>query len=333
MSGQRQSTSTDHQKTDGWVYPPSLNFALFPVFAAIAVASFNHGLWPITVLCWIPLAYFGHAILLAFHEASHGTVGRGNELRGTLIGLAVFVPLPVYRYVHGSHHAHLAGVKDLEMWPYVDPAKPRWLRRLAAVLELTLGYFYTPLTFLRGVVVNWKNLRPRLRRQIVAGYCLSAAIWGTVVSLVHFNGVWPQALMGYFIPAVLAGNVQSLRKFVEHMGLLGNTPETAARTIIDPSLAGKFLSTTMLNVTYHSAHHRNASLAYYQLPAATRQYLAGDTERTLYVYPSYWAALRDMLPALADPKIGGQWLPERYAKSRVPSGKSSDRVFGPRTQM
>jgi fatty acid desaturase len=262
------------------------------------------------------MAYFGHAILLAFHESSHGNLGRLNDLRGALVGYAILVPLRVYRFIHGAHHAYLASTRDLEMWPFTDPRVSRPARVAAAWAELLLGFFYTPAVFVRGVLVAPKLPRG-LGRRIAIDYLITAAIWGTVLGLVHAYQGWVAFLACYFVPTFLAGSLQTLRKFTEHLGLLGNEPETAARTIVDPSLLGRALTMTMLNVTHHGAHHRHGALAYYDLPAATL-----DDQRkvrpTPRIYHSYWEAFREMLPALADPKIGGQWL-DAPAKKATPA--------------
>jgi fatty acid desaturase len=75
---------------------------------AAAVWTWNQGLWPLTLLCIGLCAHVGHSKLIAFHEASHGTLNPRwwiNELQGIVLGTMILVPLSVYRYVHGQHHA------------------------------------------------------------------------------------------------------------------------------------------------------------------------------------------------------------------------------------
>ncbi|MEZ6073520.1 MAG: fatty acid desaturase [Pirellulales bacterium] len=261
------------------------------------------------MLCWVPLCYFSHAILMSFHEAAHGNLGPGrwgNDLRGMILGWFAFVPLSAYRLVHGLHHRHLAEAADAELWPYCDPTVPNWFRRLMVWAELFLGMFVTPIVYLRGVL-HAGAVSQRQRREIVRDYLVMFAFWGFFAAAVTWQGAWGTFLAVFVPPVYLAGVLQTLRKFTEHLGLLGNTPETAARTIVDRSLVGRFLSATMLNVTYHTAHHRDASLPYFELPRATEEARAVDPSGNP-IFTSYWQGFLDMLPAIANPRVGGQWL-------------------------
>jgi fatty acid desaturase len=308
MSTTFASSISDPHESQG-TYLPLCNAITYLASFVIALWSWQAGLWPITVLCWIPLGYFSHAILTAFHEASHGNLRPrkwDNELRGRLIGLFAFVPLSAYRVVHMSHHAHLAEAEDAELWPYGDTAVPRWKRILVAWGEILLGVIVTPLLFLRGVITA-QGISDQLRRKVWRDYALMLTIWAVILASITVGGWWPEFTMVFVVPAFLAGTIQSLRKFTEHMGLAGNTAETASRTIVDESPVGHFLSATMLNVAYHTVHHRDASIPYYDLPRVTAESMARDPESNP-VYTSYWQAFKEMLPALANPRVGGQWV-------------------------
>jgi fatty acid desaturase len=302
------SPSVTVQTEPGRIYIPLWNALTCLACFTLGIWSWNAGLWPITVACWLPLAYFSHAVLTAFHEAAHGNLRPkhwDNELRGNLIGLFALVPLSTYRVVHTTHHAHLAEPPDAELWPYCDPQVPRWQRQLFAWGEILLGFIVTPLLFLRGVLTA--NISQTQRQKVFRDYAVTLAIWGFILTAVTVGGYWPAFIMVYLIPAFLAGTVQTLRKFTEHLGLMGNEPETASRTIVDESPIGHFLSATMLNVAYHTLHHRDASIPYYDLPRATSEAIALDPEGNP-IYTSYWQAFREMVPTLADPKVGAQWL-------------------------
>jgi fatty acid desaturase len=300
------------------IYIPLWNAVTCVACFAISIWSWRAGLWPITVACWLPLAYFSHAVLTAFHEAAHGNLRPkhwDNEFRGRLIGLFALVPLSAYRVVHTTHHAHLAEPPDAELWPYCDPNVPRWLRAVFAWAEILLGYIVTPLLFLRGVLTA--KISRAQREKVFRDYAVMVAVWCLILAAVHAWGSWSAFLMVFVIPAFLAGTVQTLRKFTEHLGLMGNEPETASRTIVDNSPVGHFLSATMLNVAYHTVHHRDASIPYYDLPRATAEAIALDPGNNP-TYTSYWQAFCEMLPSLADPKVGRQWLSEPLRKQNEP---------------
>jgi fatty acid desaturase len=253
------------------------------------------------------MAHLGHAVLLSFHEAVHfnlATKRLDNELRGLVLGTLALVPLSVYRHVHRWHHAALSSPQDAELWPYNQPAVPRWLRVLAAGFELTCGLLFTPLLFVRGVLVDPPAER-RVRRRMVFEYLLMAAFWTALLSFVHSGGWWVPFGVAYVVPAILSANLQSWRKFIEHMGLFGDTPTTLSRTIVHESAPGRLLALTMLNVSHHGTHHRFGGVAFEKLPATTRDRLTLEEHR---LFATYWQALWAMLPSLADPRVGSQWL-------------------------
>lgn len=282
-------------------------FGLMPV----ALFAWDAGWWPITVACWIVQGHFGHSVLLAFHEASHYTLHpsrRLNEMLGIGIGTLILTPLSSYRWVHNQHHLHLGTAHDTEMWPFVVPGTPRWKRVVSAAGELLLGFFYTPIVFLRGVLVA--NLPRHTARRLFAEYALSAGFWTVTLVAIAYFGVWPYFLLGYLVPSMISGNLQSLRKFTEHMGLLGHDVPSTTRTVIDESLPGRVLSATMLHIDYHGPHHEYSKIPHFNLPEATPVVYEQELKEpaAANVFRSYPAAVWDMVRTLGDPKVGAQWI-------------------------
>jgi fatty acid desaturase len=290
-------------------YPPLLTPLLLYVTAMVAaIAAWRSGHPLLVVACWLPMMQLGHMMLLAFHEAVHYHLSSRrwvNEFRGVFLGTVAFIPLSVYRHVHYFHHARLAAEEDPELWPYNKPASPRWLRVLSACIELTLGWGFTQVQFLRGILVSNKRTA-RLERRIALEYALLASVWALVLAAVAMRGWWEEFLIGYVVPAFGASNVHAWRKFVEHMGLRGNSAMTATRSVVPQRPVGRVLSTILLHVNYHGAHHRHARLHFHGLAKAMPQAHTADPQ-ALPVFPSYFRALLDMLPALANPRVGGQW--------------------------
>lgn len=283
-------------------------FGLIPV----SLLAWGAGLWPVTVVIWLVQAHFGHSILLAFHEASHYVLHpdrRLNELQGIGIGTLILTPLSAYRWVHNQHHTHLGTERDTELWPFVDPNAPRWRRWAAAAGELLVGFFYTPVVFFRGVLVA-EQMPRHTKRRLVAEYTLSAAFWATTLAAVGYFGVWEGFLVGYLVPSLLAGNLQSLRKFTEHMGLMGRDVPSATRTVIDPTAFGRALSASMLHIDLHGPHHLYGKIPHARLPEATPVVYEHELQdpRAANVYTSYPAAIWDMLKTLGNPRVGSQWL-------------------------
>jgi fatty acid desaturase len=277
---------------------------------ALAAWTWAHGYWPGTLLCWLLAAHLAHNKSVEFHEAAHRTLDVQpfvNEGFGIGFGTISLVPLSVYRFAHAAHHLYLARREDPELWPFVDPRVGRGARLLAAVAELGIGFVYVPVLFLRAVVVGRHRIARSEGRRILAGYALCVATWGSTLGVVHAMGWWEPFLVGCLLPLFLAANLQTLNKYVEHMGLFGATALTSTRTVAATGLLGRAFSGSLLHILYHGTHHRYARVPYYNLPAAT-PYVYGQGERTVPVYSSYRRATLDMLRTLGNPRVGRQWL-------------------------
>jgi fatty acid desaturase len=276
---------------------------------AIWATVFAGWLW-LTVPLVLVTAHLMHGLLIGFHEASHGLLRKSrrlNEFDGVLIGIFSFLPFSLYRVVHQRHHMFLATEKDTELWPFVLPRAPRWARRLAAFLELTVGLFYSPLIFLRVLVQPESPIRSRkVRRRIWLELGLSFVTWAAVLAGFAFWGGWKYFLWLYLVPAVLAANLQSWRKYVEHLGLTGNPVNSSTRSIVPRSWLGHLFAYTLLHEPYHGVHHENAGLPHRVLPLFTA-ILTPKEPGELAPFMSYRQALPDLIRSLGDPRVGAQW--------------------------
>src|SRR5262249_31150026 len=277
-------------------------------------------LWQIAALVGlvVVLSHLMHAHLIAFHEAAHGSlcpVGWFNDFLGLHVSLFNLLSLSLYRAAHHSHHAYLATERDEELWPFVVPGMPRWARRLAAFLELTFGLFFTMFLFWRAFLRPGTVIRDRaIRRRVWIEQTLLLGLWSAGLAAVAWWGLWKFWLVMYFVPALLAGNMQSLRKYTEHMGLTSSTVLGATRSVVAPGLGGQLLAFSLFNEPYHGVHHQYAGLPQVALPRLVSALTptAGEAPP----YPSYRRALWDMLGTLSDPRIGSQWLEPLPADGR-----------------
>jgi fatty acid desaturase len=211
----------------------------------------------------------------------------------------------VYRFAHARHHAQLAQTGDPELWPYNSPAVSRPWRIAAALVEILLGFAYTPVLFLRAVLVG--KLTPRERTLIIRGYVACVVAWSAVFVVAYAFNLWRPLLVGSIIPLAISGMLQTLNKFEQHLGLHGHTVLGLTRTVVDESHYSELVSAAMLYNDYHGTHHRYAKIPYYHLPSATPFALAGSREHPP-VYPSIFSAFLDMLRCLLNPKVGPQWV-------------------------
>lgn len=287
----------------------TLVFSMALTQIAIGFSVSKGWFWAALPLVFVA-AHVMHGLLIGFHEASHGLLRKSrrlNEFDGVLIGIFSFVPFSLYRVVHQRHHMHLATEKDIELWPFVLPTAPRWARCLAAFLEVTLGLFYSPFLFLRVFLHPNSSVRSRkVRRRIWWELALAALSWAAIVAAVAFFGVWKYFIWLYLLPAMIAANLQSWRKYVEHLGLMGNTVNSSTRSIVPRSWFGRVFAHTLLHEPYHGVHHQNAGLPHTVLPRFT-SVLTPKTPDELAPFISYRQALPDLFRSLGNPRVGAQW--------------------------
>ncbi|HEX8898341.1 MAG TPA: fatty acid desaturase [Chthoniobacterales bacterium] len=287
----------------------SLVFFLLLTESAIWTTLWT-GWWWLTVPLVLIAAHLMHGLIIGFHEASHGLLRKSrrlNEFDGVIIGIFMFLPFSLYRVVHQMHHIHLATEKDIELWPFVLPTAPRWARRLAAFFELTIGLFYSPFIFLRVFLQPHSPVRSRkVRGRIWSELALSAVVWTAVLAAFAFWGGWKYFLWLYLVPAIIAANLQNWRKYVEHVGLTGNTVNSSTRSIVPRSVLGHLFAYTLLHEPYHGVHHENAGLPHRVLPLFTALLTPKEPgERAPFI--SYRQALPDLIRSLGNPRVGAQW--------------------------
>jgi len=265
--------------------------------------------WAVALLLAVQL-HFMHASLIGFHEAAHFNFApaRGyNEGCGLLLGTSSFMSLTLYRAVHHTHHAYFGTDRDEELWPHTRPDNSRRFRLLIAAFELSLGGIATPLLFLRSFLRAGGPVRePHVRRRVWVELAVIAVVWTGVVAAVAALDLWVPFLVAWVGPVVLAGNVTMWRKYIEHVGLTGDGPAGLTRLVVAPDTAGKALSALLFHEPLHGVHHLYAGLPSGRLPAFVDDLPPADgAERR--VFPSYRAALLDLLKGIGDPRVGPQW--------------------------
>lgn len=288
---------------------PFVSLAFYLTQFVLGVCVFHEKWWLVVPLSLF-VSHLMHGMLIGFHEASHGMLRRNrhfNNGEGILIGVLSFTSFTLYRVLHQAHHMHLATEKDVELWPFVETDSPLWKRRLAAFLELNFGLFFTPFLFWRGFFNrNTAIKNRRVRRQIWTELVLAVSFWCITITLVARFDLWPYFWWNYFVPGFVAGNLQSWRKYIEHVGLSGNEARSATRSIVSDTVTGKLVSWTLLHEPLHGIHHVKASLPHSELPDHTDWLDPVEREDTT-PFPNYRAAFLDLLGKLRDPMVGRQW--------------------------
>jgi fatty acid desaturase len=284
-----------------------LLFALTQI--SMATAVYHHWYWMAAPLVLVS-SHLMHGMLIGFHEATHGLLRKSrplNEFDGMIIGVFSLMSFSLYRAAHQLHHAYLASERDEELWPFVHPRMPRWGRVLAAIAELTMGIFFTPLLFLRTFLRKGSPIRnKKLRRRIWMEFALAAAVWTVALAAIAYFHVWKYFFWLHLGPAWLAANMQSVRKYVEHVGLTGATVNGSTRSVVAEGWTAAFLNFTLLHEPYHGVHHWRSGLPHPELPRhATALEPTVPEERP--PFRSFGAAVYDLIIHLPDPRVGAQW--------------------------
>lgn len=276
---------------------------------AIGFAVYHRWFWlavPLVLLA----SHFMHGALIGFHEASHGMLRKNrflNDLDGVIAGVLSFMSFTLYRAAHQTHHSHLATERDVELWPFVNVGSPRWLRRLVAFIELNAGIAFTPFLFARVFFRKNSPIRSlKVRRRIWREFILIAAFWTLVLAAVAYCQVWSYFIWIFLVPGIIAGNLQSWRKYIEHVGLSGHTARSATRSIVADTWAGRLLSLTLLHEPFHGVHHLRLGLPHTELPKHAAL-LEPVVEGEKAPFPNYRSALMDLLRNLSDPRSGSHW--------------------------
>ncbi|HEY5894946.1 MAG TPA: fatty acid desaturase [Chthoniobacterales bacterium] len=286
-----------------------VSILFFSTEAVLGLAVYHGWIWLAVPLVMVA-SHFMHGFLIGFHEASHSLLRKNrlfNDIEGNAIGVFSLMSFTLYRVVHQTHHAHLSSERDEEMWPFAHPRIPRWVRCTAAILELTVGLVYTPMIFLRAFLRKNSPVRSsRVRRRIWWELALSAVVWIAIIWAVAHWRMWSYFLWLYLAPAFIAANLQSWRKYIEHVGLTGDTVNGLTRSIVADTWPGRLVAITLLHEPFHGVHHQRAGLPHAELPQRVADLMPmapGEREP----FSSYRHALLDLLRGLGNPRAGSQW--------------------------
>ncbi|MCA9056537.1 MAG: fatty acid desaturase, partial [Planctomycetaceae bacterium] len=229
---------------------------------------------------------------------------RANVLYGRMAGILLFIPYTAFRETHRTHHAYLNTPRDLEMWPYSNPAYSRWFRRAFVVFELLCGWIASPLIFSRIYFVHSDRLSESARTMIRREYLVMLLFWALVAATVGWllatgRVAWTVVLLAYVLPSLIAPGINAARKFIEHLGLASTDPVQGTRTVLGPGVVTRLCSYFNFDIAIHGPHHRYPRAKHYELPERLRQLQAGaEPANQPPVFETFAAALWATLPCL-----------------------------------
>ena len=160
-------------------------------------------------------------------------------------------------------------------------------------------------------------------RRIAIEYALCAGFWTLVTIAFAMIGHVDWLLVGYVIPAMISGIMQTTRKYIEHMGLYGDTVDSSTRTVHDDTIFGRILSFSILSADIHGPHHVHAKIPQSHLSEALDLLQEEGVLTSNSIYPNYWSATKALLREIRDPRIGRQWIDRSSQHRRNPTPLAS----------
>jgi fatty acid desaturase len=295
-----------------WVLRGAFQLLVFGLVLAetVLAVTVQHGLIWLAVPLVLVVSHLMHGSLIGLHEAAHGLLRKNrsfNHFDGVVIATLSLMSFSLYRAVHQTHHAYLATERDYEFWPLSHTTTPRWKRCLAAFFELNFGLFYSPFLFMRAFLCSPSPVRSkRVRQRVWAELTLTIAVWTFVLLAIATFGLWRYFIWMYLAPAFLAANLQNWRKYIEHVGMTGETVNSSTRSIVAKSWLGRLVALTLLHEPFHGVHHQRAGLPHSVLPQHAEK-LQPKKPGERIPYPGYRYAFVELMRCLADPRVGPQW--------------------------
>lgn len=288
---------------------------VFPAAAAgFAMMVFNwpSAHWAVQAGICLVTAYCLLCWTSCFHETAHQTLSSSrlmNVVLGKVLGTTMLVPYTVYRESHIRHHAYLNKPSDWELWPYADPAAPRWFRRIFVWCDFCFGWLVNPFVygrifFHRDSPLHDPDVRRVIRREYRAIIIVWTVLLNSVAAVLLFRrpdniGWW------WLLPIPLSGMLQSARKLTEHLGMRSYDPVMGTRSVLGRNWFTRLCTWLNFDIFVHGPHHRYPKIAHHRLRPTLDDYVAACPDREVPVFTSYQAAFRDMLPWMwRNPGVG-----------------------------
>ena len=221
--------------------------------------------WTLSLAGLVVLALAESALLIATHEALHGTLlalPRWEFLFSCLVSWPMACPSCTYGLVHLWHHRwNSVDLRDPERIPV---CRRPWLKRILG----SGGIGLIVSTVHQGLLLRHED--PRLPWRLgwdAAGIFLlhTSLLW-----LVIAQGVFGRYLLSWLIVERIVGAILQSRALVEHWGLWHPRQNHLLSQLYGSRTIGVnyFFNQLMGGLPYHSVHHACPSLPSHSLPEA-----------------------------------------------------------------
>lgn len=261
--------------------------------------------------------FYGSCADSRWHETSHGTVFKTPWLNKVFYQIASFMGLKnptLWRWSHTRHHTDTVVVgRDPEI---AFPRPPHPMNILWNMLHLQSGYaeLKKMVNLSLGRLTKDQKCflieqdRPKAFREARVHAAILLTVAGTSVALQSWL---PLVLIG--LPTFYGSWLHHLLAALQHAGLAEDIPDHRmnSRTVLMNPLFRFVYS----NMNYHVEHHMYPMVPFYALPALHEE-IKGDCPAP---YPSAWAAMREMIPAILKQRKD----PHYYVRRTLPEGASA----------
>ncbi len=231
-----------------------------------------------------------------WHETGHGTAFKSRWLDEALYQIASFMIMrdpTVWRWSHARHHTDTL---ILGRDPEIAAMRPA---RLARLLANFFGLVDVPVAF--GLMFRHASGRLTAeeadfvpepeRHKVYRTARIDLAIYAaTIATAVAFRSWLPVVLIGG--PRIYGAFMLNVYALTQHAGMGENVLDHRLNTrTVKMCVVNRFL---YWNMNYHVEHHMFPMVPYYRLPELHEE-VKHDCAP---VYPSLWAAYREIIPAI-----------------------------------
>ena len=239
---------------------------LLALLAAGGLAYWQLQAWPLRLAAALLVALAETLLLIASHEACHGTLLGHRRLElvvGALISWPMAWPFCTYRLLHRLHHRwNNRDLRDPERIHPQEPGRWRWL-----VLAGGAGLILRTLQ----EALRLQAQQPALRRALLLdglGIVLVQAL--ILVAVIQHRQLLAYGVVWLVVERV-AGALLQLRGAIEHWQLWQPQPHPllsqlyGSRTVVVPPWLNSWLG----GLPHHSTHHAFPAIPARRLPLAT----------------------------------------------------------------
>ncbi len=267
---------------------------LLALLAAGGVAYWQLQAWPQRLAAALLVALAETLLLIATHEACHGTLLGRRRLElvlAALISWPMAWPLCTYRLLHRLHHRwNNRDPRDPERIHQQEPGRWRWL-----VLAGGAGLILRTLQ----EALRLQAQQPALRRALLLDGLGIVLVQALILVVVIQHRQLLAYGVGWLVVERVAGALLQLRGAIEHWQLWQPQPHPllsqlyGSRTVVVPAWLNGWLG----GLPHHSTHHAFPAIPTRRLPQATarlQQVLSTHGYPPLPCCQGYREALRQL---------------------------------------